>query len=263
MEHYQALNQGLIQSKVLNECLKVDQKQLFSIVINHHFNDTNKNTNTLLEHINNNSKSSITYMMKLIASTLIDHLSEQELKKILTYFSQHISDTVRGWGCFIIGNSKYQISFEERLILIKPFAKDEHFGVREWAWLALREQLEANLIQSITILEKWAKSSNPYIRRFAIESIRPRGVWSSHIIALKEKPELALAILEILKSDPEKYVQDSVSNWLNDASKSQPDWVIELCNKWAHQNPSPYTQRIIKRALRSITPTKIKQGNSK
>ncbi|QYN42502.1 DNA alkylation repair protein [Gilliamella sp. ESL0443] len=263
MKRYQALNQGLIQSKVLNECLKVDQKQLFSVVINQYFSNTNKNTDALLEQINNNSKPSITYMMKLISTTLIEHLSEQELKKILTYFNHHVSDTVRGWGCFVIGNSKYQISFEERLRLIMPFAKDEHFGVREWAWLALREQLEANLIQSITILEKWAKSSNPYVRRFAIESIRPRGVWSSHIKALKEKPELALAILEILHNDPEKYVQDSISNWLNDASKSQPDWVITLCNKWTHQNPSLYTRRIIKRALRSIKPTKISKGNSK
>ena len=118
--------------------------------------------------------------------------------------------------------------------------------------MALRPEIEKNLKKSILILNNWTKNTDENIRRFTTESIRPRGVWCKHIESLKEKPEQALAILEELKSDQSKYVQDSVGNWLNDASKTKPDFVIKLCNKWKTESPTIETERIIKRALRTI-----------
>jgi 3-methyladenine DNA glycosylase AlkC len=135
---------------------------------------------------------------------------------------------------------------------IRPFAADEHFGVREIAWLAVRHRIIQDLEKSLAILSEWSQHENKNIRRFASEATRPRGVWCAHIVALKEKPELALALLDPLKSDKSKYVQNSVANWLNDARKTQALWVKNICDEWTRVSDSPETAYIIKRALRSL-----------
>jgi 3-methyladenine DNA glycosylase AlkC len=64
-----------------------------------------------------------------------------------------------------------------------------------------------------------------------------------------EWPKLALPILQALKLDTEKYVEDSVANWLNDAAKDQPVWVKHLLSQWESEGVA---DRLIKRAGRSL-----------
>lgn len=164
-------------------------------------------------------------------------------------YKDHPSDTVRGFAAYSLAQSN--LNLDKKLEAMKHFANDSHFGVREWAWLAVRPELAANLDKSISILEKWSVSKQENIRRFSSEAIRPRGVWCSHIEELKKKPQLAEEILQNLKNDDCKYVQDSVGNWLNDASKSHPKWVQSTCKNWKTLK-NKNTDYIIKKALRSI-----------
>ena len=172
----------------------------------------------------------------------------------LEVLAKHPSDTVRCWAAFVAVNRTVHpnTALEE----IKPFAADSHFGVREIAWMAWRPQLAAKLEPGIKLLEKWTTSDDAKLRRFASEASRPRGVWCAHIQTLKDQPELALRILEPLRSDPERYVQTSVANWLNDASKSQPAWVEGLCERWLEESPTTETGWIVNHALRSLRKAK-------
>lgn len=194
--------------------------------------------------------------MKVIRMTgaLLDKviLKENERKKaeLMLQFSNHISDSVRCWAAFM--NKKPNDKLKGKLTYIRPFAADRHFGVREIAWMSIREDLSQNIEKSVDLLVDWAKNEDENIRRFSVESIRPRGVWSKHIEILKQEPDKALPILNLLKSDPSKYVQDSVGNWLNDASKTKPDWVIKLCEEWKKDTDRKSTSRIIKKAQRTI-----------
>src|SRR5690606_18664883 len=135
---------------------------------------------------------------------------------------------------------------------IQVFSADKHFGVREICWLAVRSKITQNLLESIAILSEWTTNQDENIRRFTTESTRPRGVWCEHIEALRQNPELGLPILETLKFDKSKYVRDSVGNWLNDASKTKPAFVKDLCQRWETEGGGKETVYIIKKALRTI-----------
>jgi 3-methyladenine DNA glycosylase AlkC len=117
---------------------------------------------------------------------------------------------------------------------------------------AVRKNIIQNLDESISILSDWTASEDENIRRFASEATRPRGVWCEHIKELKENPTSALPILEPLKSDPSRYVQNSAGNWLNDAGKTQPGFVRELCKRWLKESDTKETKYIVKRTLRTI-----------
>ncbi|HWD12377.1 DNA alkylation repair protein [Pseudochrobactrum sp. sp1633] len=232
------LNSGIAETTVLTECLAIDFAQLMKTA----FPDTPAQMHQEMAA----PATGFTARMALAAQLLHDHG-----KTNLSDLNTHSSDTIRGWACYFIAQQQH-FSLHEKLEQIRPLADDHHFGVREWAWLALRNDLIAEPELSFTLLQPWTNDPSYKIRRYACEAVRPRGVWCAHFNLLKTQPELALTILEALRSDPEIYVQDSVANWLNDASKTTPDWVQSLCNRWQQESSSPATTRICKRALRTI-----------
>ncbi|MBS1720126.1 MAG: DNA alkylation repair protein [Armatimonadetes bacterium] len=162
----------------------------------------------------------------------------------------HVSDTVRGWACYSL--AARSLAFPELLESFRAFAADPHFGVREWAWLAARPAVTENLAEALEILRDWTASDDEGIRRFASEVTRPRGVWCAHLEPLKAEPARGLHLIEPLRSDPSKYVRDSVANWLNDASKAHPDWVREVTARWSKESPTKETAYVVRRATRSL-----------
>ncbi|EMI9089149.1 MULTISPECIES: DNA alkylation repair protein [Bacillus] len=254
-EVLQLLQQGKIESVNLTEWLAINHIELLKNVL-----PSIGLKNSLEYIVGELEKQNVETGMKVIriTGTLLDEIiikeNEGNKEDVLLKLSKHISDSVRCWAAFM--NKKSNNTLKDTLTYIRPFAADHHFGVREIAWMSIREDLSQNIEESVELLVEWAKSEDENIRRFSVESIRPRGVWSKHIEILKQEPEKALPILNLLKSDPSKYVQDSVGNWLNDASKTKPDWVMNLCEEWEKDTDIKSTSRMIKKAKRTILKNK-------
>lgn len=233
------LNAGTVEASTLTECLAVD----FAVLMRAAVPDI---TGADAEIMAAEAGTGITRRMTLAARLIGDRVGASAVDRL----RDHPSDTVRGWACFLIGSA--DMSLSQRLAAIRPLADDGHFGVREWAWLAVRPHVAAELDSAIGCLAGWTAASSERLRRFASEATRPRGVWCAHIPALKQRPERALPILEPLRADSAPYVQDSVGNWLNDAAKDRAEWVSTLCARWTAESPASATARICKRALRSL-----------
>ncbi|MBO9692076.1 DNA alkylation repair protein [Chryseobacterium sp.] len=243
------LNGGEIETANLTEWLAVDQKLLLENLLLQ--NGRKEYLMPVLENINRLKKQTVNLINETIGVGLLTLAVKNKDDEFLLKLSTHPADLVRCWSAYTIGRNN-DLKLKEKLNKIQSFASDSHFGVREICWMAVRPYIAENLVESIAVLSEWTKHENENVRRFAIESTRPRGVWCEHIDALKQNPGLGLKILEPLRSDSSRYVQDSVGNWLNDASKSQPEFTVEICDEWLRESPTKETRYIVKKALRTI-----------
>jgi 3-methyladenine DNA glycosylase AlkC len=243
------LNNGEIETVNLMEWLAIDSLKLLTNVLSQL--DRKQYLSPSIKAVENLKKKTINTINEAIGETLFATSNTKKDKTLFKILATHTSDTVRCWACYCISKNE-KLTLKQTLEQIKPFAADAHFGVREIAWLSVRPILAKKIDETISILSTWATSKDENVRRFASEATRPRGVWCEHIDILKQKPELALSILEPLKNDNALYVQNSVANWLNDASKTQPEFVKNICKKWEKESKTKETAYIIKRALRTV-----------
>ncbi|MEW7292849.1 DNA alkylation repair protein [Aquimarina sp. 2304DJ70-9] len=244
-EVLELLEKGMIETVNLTEWLAINQLKVLKTVLNelrleNHFPEFEAVVNSQKKPTSNSNT-------KVIGSEFVKLV---EFGNILSYLKSHPSDVVRCWACWV--ESSNANTTKELLKKMKPYAADAHFGVREVVIFASKEQLTMDLVNSINLLKKWCTSEEENIRRYVAEVLRPNGVWTKKVDALHQNPELGFPLISPLKSDSSKYVQNSVANWLNDASKSNPGWVRNICMEWEKQPQTKETAYIVKRAMRTI-----------
>jgi 3-methyladenine DNA glycosylase AlkC len=127
------------------------------------------------------------------------------------------------------------------------------FGSSEFA---IRTFLKNDFHGTLPYLYQWAGDENHHVRRLASEGSRPRLPWSFKLPEVISDPKLTQPILERLNADPELYVRKSVANHLNDFSKDNPGYMLELVSRWDRSNP--HTAWIVKHGTRTL----IKKGNA-
>lgn len=126
------------------------------------------------------------------------------------------------------------------------------FGSSEFA---IREFIKADTGKTLAVMNKWAEDKSYHVRRLASEGSRPRLPWSFKLEEIIKNPKLTTGILEKLKADEELYVKKSVANHLNDFSKDNTAYMLQLVKGWDSSNP--HTAWIIKHASRTL----IKKGD--
>lgn len=126
------------------------------------------------------------------------------------------------------------------------------------AEFAIRPFIQQHTDFTYATLLQWCEHPSEHVRRLASEGSRPRLPWGMRLPQFINNPEPLVGILEQLKADESLYVRRSVANSLNDISKDNPEWMINLCESWladAHE----HTDWIVKHALRSL----VKAGDAR
>lgn len=248
------LNAGEIETATLVEWLAIDQRVLVQTLLNDAA--LAKHRIQLERSAEASAALGIMQRMKAMGEALFAVLEKDGAREaVLERLFKHPSDVIRGWVVYAVG-ADASLKLDERLKRVKHFAADNHMGVREFSWMTIRPAIAADLPRGLKLLKPWVTNSNFAVRRCAVEATRPRGVWCAHIDALKSDPAPALPLLDPVRSDEADYVRRSVGNWLNDASKSNPTWVRELCARWRKESRIKETEAIVKRALRTLSKKK-------
>lgn len=122
---------------------------------------------------------------------------------------------------------------------------------------AIRPFLDGDPEGTMAVMVKWAQDDDKRVRRLASEGCRPRLPWAMALPKFKKNPAPILQVLEILKNDPSEDVRRSVANNLNDISKDNPKFMLDVCEKWHGENEN--VDAIIKHACRTM----LKAGNKR
>lgn len=139
------------------------------------------------------------------------------------------------------GNSNWNLSLSFLKELTKRFTGE----------FAIRPLLKEHPKEVMKELIIWTNDSNVHIRRLASESVRIRLSWSPKLMVALEEFEQYTAILTNLRNDPEKFVQKSVGNNLNDLYKEAPEKADFIIAEWKKTGESKAQEWIIKHGMRN------------
>ena len=100
------------------------------------------------------------------------------------------------------------------------------------AEFSIRPFLIEHRSKCLKLLKRWAKDSNPHVRRRVSEGTRPRLPWAMRLPEFQANPQLSLPLLDLLKDDAELYVRRSVANHLGDIAKDHLEMAFDVCEAW-------------------------------
>lgn len=113
----------------------------------------------------------------------------------------------------------------------------------------------------VPLLRPWVEDPSPFVRRAAIEAMRPRGVWVRNLRWAIETPALLLPLLPLLqplRRETLLYPASATANFWNDISRTPPQLAREVLRDWRHApHPGPLAPHVAAKGLRTL----VKQGD--
>jgi 3-methyladenine DNA glycosylase AlkC len=116
---------------------------------------------------------------------------------------------------------------------------------------AIRPLLRDHPHKVLPILQDWSQDKSVHVRRLASEGIRVRLPWTKKLDIFHTHFAQCFKILHYLRSAPEKFVQKSVGNNINDLYKDRPDLAQKIIDQWV-TSQNLHTQWIIRHGQRSL-----------
>ncbi len=153
-----------------------------------------------------------------------------------------------GWWLWPIGRYVERYG-NENYILSLSFLKE--LTKRFTGEYAIRPLLQAHPKEVMDELIEWTTDKNVHVRRLASEGVRIRLPWSQKLFVALDEFERYATILTKLKDDPEKFVQKSVGNNLNDLYKDAPEKADFIISQWEKTGKSKAQDWIIKHGRRN------------
>ena len=139
------------------------------------------------------------------------------------------------------GNEDWKVSLSFLKELTKRFTGE----------YAIRTLLKEHPQEVMEELILWTNDENVHVRRLASEGVRIRLPWSKKLLVAIEEFELYTTLLTNLKDDPEKFVQKSVGNNLNDLFKEDPEKAKYIIAEWEKTPSTKQQEWIIKHGMRN------------
>ncbi len=123
--------------------------------------------------------------------------------------------------------------------------------MRNTSEYAIRPYVIHHYEKTMKQMSQWSLDSNFHVRRLSCEGLRPRLPWAKKLQIFIDNPAPLIPILNNLKADKSKYVQNSVANCINDIIKDNLEVATKLIESWlpTHSNE---TKWIIKHSLRKL-----------
>ena len=139
------------------------------------------------------------------------------------------------------GNENWKLSLSFLKELTKRFTGE----------YAIRPLLKSHPQEVMDELIEWTHDRNVHVRRLACEGVRIRLPWAEKLYVALNEFERYTELLTNLKDDPDKFVQKSVGNNLNDLYKDAPEKADQIITQW-QQTPAGKAQEwIIKHGTRN------------
>lgn len=153
-----------------------------------------------------------------------------------------------GWWLWPIGRYVERNGIEnwkESLAFLKELTK------RFTGEFAIRPLLKEHPAEVMDELILWTHDDNVHVRRLASEGVRIRLPWGIKLLSALDEFERYTEILTNLKDDPEKFVQKSVGNNLNDLYRESPEKADLIIAQWRKTPSSKAQEWIIKHGMRN------------
>lgn len=127
----------------------------------------------------------------------------------------------------------------------------EELTKRNTGEYAIRPYIRKFPAATLQQMKAWARSDNFHLRRLASEGLRPKLPWASKLELFIDDPKPVFQILNIMRTEPIKFVKMSIANNLTDYIKVNPAPTFQLLQKWGKSN-NRHTQWIIHYATRKL-----------